>query len=304
MIFVTDYHPLSKTLADLHMVGSNRYGNRAASAIAEQVLWSYIVQLASAIKSVHAANLAVRCMEPSKVLLTDKNRVRLSACSVLDVVKYDAQQPLQELHQEDLVHLGKLILSIATHNTITTHNMAGAIDQLSRSYTAELRDIVIWLLTPAQPPQTKTVDELLRGITGHIVASYDSSLHGQDTLNSELVRELENGRLARLVMKLGTINERPEYEGDRNWSEQGERYMLKLFRDYVFHQVDNAGNAVVDLGHIIQCLNKLDAGVEEKILLTSRDEQNVFLVSYKELKKQVAAAFADLTKPVKQNRGY
>jgi PAB-dependent poly(A)-specific ribonuclease subunit 3 len=105
-------------------------------------------------------------------------------------------------------------------------------------------------------------------------------------------------------MKLGTINERQDFEGDRNWSENGDRYMLKLFRDYVFHQVDANGNAVVDMGHIIRCLNKLDVGIDEKVLLTSRDEQTTFIVTYKDLKKQVASSFGDLIKPVRTNRGF
>ena len=45
--------------------------------------------------------------------------------------------------------------------------------------------------------------------------------------------------------------------GDLQWSETGDRYMLKLFRDYVFHQVTPNGHPWVDLSHIIQCLNKV-----------------------------------------------
>jgi PAB-dependent poly(A)-specific ribonuclease subunit 3 len=272
--------------------------------VPEQVLWGYIVQVASALKTIHTASLAARCMEPSKVLLTDKNRIRLNACSVLDVVQYDAQRPLLELQQEDFLHFGKLILAVAT-NTLSSHaSMKGALDQLARTSSVELRDTVVWLLTQAQQPALKSVDELLRGISSHVAASYDSLLHAEDVLTSELSRELENGRIARLMMKLATINERQEHEGDRNWSENGERYMLKLFRDYAFHQVDSSGNAVVDMGHMIRCLNKLDAGIDEKILLTSRDEQTTFVVTYKELKKQVAAAFGDLTKSAKQGRAF
>jgi PAB-dependent poly(A)-specific ribonuclease subunit 3 len=308
LIFVTDYHPLSKTIAEHHLGSANRFGTRPSLIVGEQVLWGYIVQLASAIKSVHSANLAVRCMEPSKVLLTDKNRIRFSACAILDVVHSEAQRPLPDLQQEDLLHFGKLILSIATNTVLPplapAHAMKAAMNHLERLYTSELREIVLWLLTPAQPTLMKTIDELLRGIAPHIVTSYDSALHTQDILNSELSRELENSRIARLMMKLGTINERQDYEGDRNWSENGDRYMLKLFRDYVFHQVDSNGNAVVDLGHIIRCLNKLDVGVDEKILLTSRDEQTTFIVTYKDLKKQVTSAFGDLTKPIRPNRGF
>ena len=38
--------------------------------------------------------------------------------------------------------------------------------------------------------------------------------------------------------------DRADLNGDASWSEYGDRYMLKLFRDYIFHQVntDEASN--------------------------------------------------------------
>jgi PAB-dependent poly(A)-specific ribonuclease subunit 3 len=44
---------------------------------------------------------------------------------------------------------------------------------------------------------------------------------------------------------------------DSSWSETGDRYMLKLFRDYLFHQIDSSGVPWIDMAHIIQCLNKV-----------------------------------------------
>lgn len=52
---------------------------------------------------------------------------------------------------------------------------------------------------------------------------------------------------------------------DVTWSETGDRYMLKLFRDYLFHAVNEDGMPWLDHTHIIQCLNKLDAGTLEKV---------------------------------------
>lgn len=52
---------------------------------------------------------------------------------------------------------------------------------------------------------------------------------------------------------------------DVTWSETGDRYMLKLFRDYLFHSVNEDGTPWLDHAHIIQCLNKLDAGTLEKV---------------------------------------
>lgn len=71
--------------------------------------------------------------------------------------------------------------------------------------------------------------------------------------------------------------------------------MLKLFRDYVFHQVQEDGNPWLDMAHIVQCLNKLDVGVPEKISLISRDEQSVLVVSYAELKHCLEQSFSELS---------
>lgn len=46
--------------------------------------------------------------------------------------------------------------------------------------------------------------------------------------------------------------------------------MLKLFRDYVFHQVTEDGRPWLDMAHVVQCLNKLDTGVPEKVRLCAK----------------------------------
>jgi len=95
------------------------------------------------------------------------------------------------------------------------------------------------------------------------------------------MRELENGRFVRLLTKFGFINERPEcvppplslsaplvtpslmtwsarrFDHDPRWAETGDRYLIKLFRDYVFHQVDETGRPVTDLSHVLTALNKV-----------------------------------------------
>ncbi len=64
------------------------------------------------------------------------------------------------------------------------------------------------------------------------------NLHLQnDEIMNELSKETENGRLVRILVKLGMMNERPDDDMDPGWSETGDRYLLKLFRDFVFHQV-------------------------------------------------------------------
>lgn len=62
----------------------------------------------------------------------------------------------------------------------------------------------------------------------------------------------------------------------------------------VFHQADGAGNPVMDLGHVITALNKLDAADDEKIVLTSRDGQVMMVVSYADISRCLESAFTEL----------
>lgn len=42
--------------------------------IPERAVWSYITQIANALKAVHSSGLAARNLDPSKVLVTGQNR--------------------------------------------------------------------------------------------------------------------------------------------------------------------------------------------------------------------------------------
>ncbi|OQD78146.1 hypothetical protein PENDEC_c001G04119 [Penicillium decumbens] len=301
LIFVTDYHPLSKTLAEQHLGAGNRFqGARHNTHIPEQVLWGYMTQIANALKAIHTNGLAARVLEPSKVLLTGRNRIRLNACAILDVVQFDSQRTVAELQRQDLVNFGQMIVALGANSPTVMHNPTKAMEHFTRAYSPQLKNSVFWLLNGLQKDADRTIDIFITGISSQLMSTFDSALHLDDQLTSDLSRELENGRLVRLMTKLNLVNERPEYEHDRQWSESGERYFLKIFRDYVFHQVDAHGEPVVDLGHILTCLNKLDAGSDEKITLVSRDEQSCFIVSYKEIKKALESSFQALMKPTRR----
>ena len=113
--------------------------------------------------------------------------------------------------------------------------------------------------------------------------------------------------------------------GDEQWSQTGDRYLLKLFQDYLFHQVLPSGAPWVDLAHVVQTLNKvcqlvcsyvtlaaqdvvqfsidqqfcslitqLDAGSQENVMLHSRDEQSVLLVSFSDLKACLETTFSEV----------
>lgn len=298
LVVVYEYHPNAETLFEAHIKAkAPQFQNGRLQAqnnrIAERTLWSYIVQIASAIKTVHDAGLAVRVIDPTKVLVTGKNRVRVSSCGIVDVLMYEARQDIAMLQQEDLVMFGRLILSLCCNNVGAVNNPQKSLENVGRNYSQDIRNIIVCLMQ--KPGPLKTIRQVFDLMKPQILQELDESMNAVDRLEGELMSELENGRLVRLLCKFGFIDERPEFARDPRWSETGDRYIIKLFRDYVFHQVDQHGQPVVNLSHVLTCLNKLDAGVDERIMLVSRDEQSCLVVSYREIKACMESAFSELS---------
>ncbi|KAF9578323.1 PAB-dependent poly(A)-specific ribonuclease subunit 3 [Lunasporangiospora selenospora] len=302
LIFVYDYHPCAKTLYDVHFGPQAQLASQVVVGsakgtdpiIPERTLWSYLVQIVSALSKIHSSGLAARLIDPTKILVTGKNRVRLNCCGVMDMLTFETAQSIAHLQQDDILNLGQLMLTLACKSITATHNISKSIEYISQQYSPELKNMILYLMS--QPNPMKSSDQIVTMLGSRVLQEINDMQNANDVLESDLSRELENGRLARLLMKFGFINERPEFDMDPAWSETGDRYIIKLFRDYVFHQVDEAGLPVLDVAHVLTCLNKLDAGVDEKIVLMSRDEQSCLIVSYREIKSCIESAFRDLSK--------
>jgi PAB-dependent poly(A)-specific ribonuclease subunit 3 len=78
---VYDFHPDSTNAWNEHLnpnVEGLQHGHpakrRQGMPIQERVLWSYVAQICNAIKAIHTSGLAARGLDPSKILITGKNR--------------------------------------------------------------------------------------------------------------------------------------------------------------------------------------------------------------------------------------
>ncbi|KAI4470839.1 deadenylation complex subunit pan3 [Holotrichia oblita] len=323
MVFVYDFHPGSETLLSKHFSPDQLNGytdpfatdptaprpyshqknnilrHQQSNKLPESLIWNYIIQLTSALRIIHSAGLACRSLDPTKIIITSGNRLRLSCLGVMDVIMNDTSASanptamIQHYQQDDLTALGKLVLALACKSTMAVQreNISTAIDVVTRTYTSDLRNLIMYLLALQS---RRSVTDLMPMIGARFYTQLDNIQSRTDVLENEVSKEMENGRLFRLMVKLGTINERPEFNMDGTWSETGDRYMLKLFRDYVFHQVTEDGRPWLDMSHVVQCLNKLDTGVPEKVCLMSRDEQSILVVSYAELKHCLVQSFDEI----------
>ncbi|XP_014646727.1 PREDICTED: PAB-dependent poly(A)-specific ribonuclease subunit PAN3 isoform X5 [Ceratotherium simum simum] len=315
LVFAYDFHAGGETMMSRHFNDPNadayftkrKWGQhdgplprQHAGLLPESLIWAYIVQLSSALRTIHTAGLACRVMDPTKILITGKTRLRVNCVGVSDVLTFDNSQnnnPLAlmaQYQQADLISLGKVVLALACNSLagIQRENLQKAMELVTINYSSDLKNLILYLLTDQN--RMRSVNDIMPMIGARFYTQLDAAQMRNDVIEEDLAKEVQNGRLFRLLAKLGTINERPEFQKDPTWSETGDRYLLKLFRDHLFHQVTEAGAPWIDLSHIISCLNKLDAGVPEKISLISRDEKSVLVVTYSDLKRCFENTFQEL----------
>ena len=97
-------------------------------------------------------------------------RVRINCISILDVISPDVgKQHLPQHQQEDLLSLGKLFLSLATHSLTAIHSIPQSMDQMTRrsNYSQELSNAILYLLSKPSAGR-KSIDEFLGLIAGRM----------------------------------------------------------------------------------------------------------------------------------------
>ncbi|XP_053564457.1 PAN2-PAN3 deadenylation complex subunit PAN3 isoform X2 [Bombina bombina] len=314
LVFAYDFHAGGETMMSRHFndpsadayFTKRKWGQhdgpvprQHAGLLPESLIWAYVVQLSSALRTIHTAGLACRVMDPTKILITGKTRLRVNGVGIFDVLTYDSSQNnpmalMPQYQQADLISLGKVVLALACNSLAGIHrdNLQKAMELVTINYSSDLKNLILYLLT--EQNRLRSVNDIMPMIGARFYTQLDAAQMRNDVIEEDLAKEVQNGRLFRLLAKLGTINERPEFQKDPAWSETGDRYLLKLFRDHLFHQVTEAGTPWIDLSHIVTCLNKLDAGVPEKISLISRDEKSVLVVTYSDLKRCFENTFQEL----------
>ena len=83
----------------------------------ESLIWTYVIQMTSALRHIHSAGLACRTLDPTKILIINKTRLLLNCCGIFDVLTFDptSSNPMAAMahyQQEDLIALGKMVLGM------------------------------------------------------------------------------------------------------------------------------------------------------------------------------------------------
>lgn len=278
------YHPGAQTLRQ-------RYIDNRDDTLQEPLIWRIVVQLMSGIRLAHQRGLAMRNVSATHVILTSGTVARFTGSGILDVLEADSRKSVAEMQAEDLLKMGYLVLGLVARHVTTPKNAEQALRALAQNFSQDLQRLVGALLSG-----NTNIGQVSNLISDHVHDELDQSMAAADALHNHLRGEFESSRFMRLMFKLQHVNERPEFFRDSQWSETGDRYLLKLFRDYVFHQTHaDSGAPILDSGHVITALNKLDCGDPERILLSSRDNKDLLIVSFADVKRCLDAAFEELS---------
>ena len=78
---VYDDHPNAQTLYEAHLKPKppqfqNGRLQAQSNRVPERTIWSYVIQIANAVRTVHDAGLAVRLLEATKILVTARTGTR------------------------------------------------------------------------------------------------------------------------------------------------------------------------------------------------------------------------------------
>ncbi len=207
-----------------------------------------VIQILSCMKAIHLKKLYFGgCLHPHKIFYSKENLIKIGGIGI-GAILYD--ESVDVMQQNDIIQFGYMLLEVMTKSIPFIETVPELLDKIEQE----------WLKSIIYKCITKTFDdinELLLIVSPFMFQSINLLATKIDVQQKQINKYNENDRITHLLYKLGSINERCEYSNAANWSEIGGNYLLKLFRDFLFHQVDEKNKPVSDIYHLTYHLNKV-----------------------------------------------
>lgn len=298
LVYVYDYIDLAQTLEGWQQANEFK-------SVHETVLWDVIVQTCLALRLIHSRGLVARCMHPSKLLVSSRFRVHLNCLGLMDAIQHQslATLPCQARDQKhDLTMFAKVVLSLALGRPWSHVAEESLVLEGNKKLPYTLARVIQELVSPQGSAES------VIALCGSFVAFKAEQLEStQDVLVSELRKFIDISRLHKILVKICAVSDRVHLLDDWRWATTGDRYIVQLFRDYIFYQNDELGRPFLDIGHITDCLAKVDVGSFEPLMLMNRDGSSVLVTNYSDVRRCIESSFkeiadASLPRPIHLNR--
>jgi PAB-dependent poly(A)-specific ribonuclease subunit 3 len=139
------------------------------------------------------------------------------------------------------------------------------------------------------------IEELCRGLGERLSMEVGQQLGHADFLMHECAKELHNGRLMKLLIKLNFA-----YAATADAAtDPVDAFAIRSLFQHLFSQVDDKAQPKYDWGHVFYSLNKLDTGSEDVVQLISEGDLTLLVISWRDLRTLLERVVAPMTaKPV------
>jgi len=224
---------------------------------------------------------------------------------------------LQILQLQDLEDLGLLILQLAGcfpprsqevepgTRPARHYHILEALDTVPDMSIA-LKNLVVKLISPSWEREAfRSVEDVLSAVNSHTALAHRELLLQADHKEAEFDEsKLHQSIWSEMLYKLVLICERPYVPGsglDQDWAETGDRYLCKLFRDYLFFRSKENGVPHIDKRDVAEDLRLLHMKSSSKIRLVSPDQNVALVVTYKDVRESLDRAEKELHEKADQS---
>jgi len=118
-------------------------------------------------------------------------------------------------------------------------NEALNVLQQTAIYSDDILNILAFLVDHYNRSLPVSVTQILSLVTPQIVYDYSHVWLHADRLEAELNRRLNASRLFRIISLFGFVLDWEDGSTNPQWSETEEKYILRLFFEYMFHPYSN-----------------------------------------------------------------
>uniref|UniRef100_A0A7S1LCJ4 Pan3 C-terminal knob domain-containing protein n=1 Tax=Neobodo designis TaxID=312471 RepID=A0A7S1LCJ4_NEODS len=275
------FHRGAKTLLSAFF-GSPDQQQPPTQEVTEALLWSIACQLAGLIRTFHDAGVPLRGLHLTKILyLPVGQRVLFAGAGLKDLMSGGPapKDSIEKSQRADVISLGLLLLKLATRNPTCI-----SLEPLQKLTTVS--PVLLHFITTCVDGTVK-IEDLCRGLGERMSMEVGHQLGTADFLMQECAKEVHNGRLMKLLMKLN-------FAFAADISPDPEMIALRLLFQYLFHQVDENGAPRTDWGHVFFALNKLDTRSPDVVQLMSENDGTLLVISFADLRTLLDRAAASL----------
>lgn len=264
----------------------------------EGLLWSFTCQMVGLLRSFHETLILLRGLHWSKIIYVETTgRFYFTGLGLVDLLEPKVAPGMMPLlMKQDIQSLGLILFQLAAKNLNVKPENFNSMQPLP-GYSQSF-----WGLIQTCLESNADAAQLCHALGERMSMEVGHQEGHADYLLSQCTKEMHNGRMMRLMMKLNfvleSLNDLQEY------TSEPQRYALRLFNQFIFNQVDDQNRLHVDWGHAYHCLNKLDCGSEESIqLIGNNDSSTVLVISYADLRLILDSLFEQLQQMAQSTNG-